>query len=37
MRADPSIDPNAELREFEPLRVVLALVPLLLAMLMSLQ
>jgi hypothetical protein len=37
MRADPSLDPNAELREFEPLRVVLALTPLLLAVLLSLQ
>jgi hypothetical protein len=36
MRADPSIDPNAELRSFEPLRVVLALGSLLLALLMSL-
>jgi hypothetical protein len=37
MRADPSIDPNAELRDFEPLRVVLALGSLLLGMLLSLQ
>lgn len=37
MRADPSIDPNAELRDFEPLRVVLALGSLLLALLLSLQ
>jgi hypothetical protein len=37
MRADPSLDPNAELREFEPLRVVLAVAPLLLAVLLSLQ
>jgi hypothetical protein len=37
MRADPSIDPNAELRDFEPLRVVLALSSLLLGMLLSLQ
>jgi hypothetical protein len=36
MRADPSIDPNAELRTFEPLRVVLALDSLLLAVLISL-
>ena len=36
MRADPSIDPNAELRSFEPLRVVLALGSLILALLMSL-
>jgi hypothetical protein len=36
MRADPSIDPNAELRTFEPLRVVLALGSLLLAVLISL-
>ncbi|GGA24151.1 hypothetical protein GCM10010981_10700 [Dyella nitratireducens] len=36
MRADPSIDPNAELRTFEPLRVVLAVGSLLLAVLMSL-
>jgi len=35
MRADPSIDPNAELRTFEPLRVVLALGSLLLAMVMA--
>lgn len=34
MRADPSVDPNAELRTFEPLRVVLALGSLLLAALM---
>jgi hypothetical protein len=37
MRADPSIDPNAELSELEPLRVALALAPLLLAILLSLQ
>jgi hypothetical protein len=37
MRTDPSIDPNAELRDFEPLRVVLALGSLLLALLLSLQ
>ena len=37
MRAAPSIDPNAELRTFEPLRVVLALGSLLLALLFSLQ
>ena len=37
MRADPTIDPNAELRTFEPLRVVLALGSLLLALLISLQ
>lgn len=36
MRADPSIDPNAELRTFEPLRVALALGSLLLAVLISL-
>jgi hypothetical protein len=36
MRADPSVDPNAELRSFEPLRVVLAIGSLLLAALMSL-
>lgn len=36
MRADPSIDPNAELRSFEPLRVVLALGSLLLAALLCL-
>jgi len=36
MRADPSVDPNAELRTFEPLRVVLAIGSLLLAVLMSL-
>lgn len=36
MRADPSMDPNAELRNFEPLRVVLAIGSLLLAVLMSL-
>jgi hypothetical protein len=36
MRADPSIDPKAELRTFEPLRVVLALGSLLLAVLISL-
>jgi hypothetical protein len=36
MRADPSIDPNAELRSFEPLRVVLALGALLLGLLLSL-
>jgi len=36
MRADPSVDPNAELRTFEPLRVVLALGSLLLAALISL-
>lgn len=36
MRADPSVDPNAELRSFEPLRVVLAIGSLLLAVLMSL-
>lgn len=37
MRADPTIDPNAELRTFEPLRVLLALGSLLLALLISLQ
>jgi len=37
MRADPSIDPNAELRSFEPLRVALAVGSLLLALLMSAQ
>jgi hypothetical protein len=37
MRADPSIDPNAELNTFEPLRVVLALGSLLLALILSLQ
>jgi hypothetical protein len=37
MRADSSIDPNAELRSFEPLRVALALGSLLLALLMSMQ
>lgn len=37
MHADPTIDPNAELRTFEPLRVVLALGSLLLALLISLQ
>jgi hypothetical protein len=36
MRADPSIDPNAELRGFEPLRVVLALGSVVLALLLSL-
>jgi hypothetical protein len=36
MRADPSVDPNAELRTFEPLRVALAIGSLLLAVLMSL-
>jgi hypothetical protein len=35
MRADPSIDPNAELRSFEPLRVVLALGALALGLLLS--
>jgi hypothetical protein len=37
MRADPSIDPNAELRSFEPLRVALAVGSLLLALLMGMQ
>ena len=37
MRADPPIDPNAELSTFEPLRVVLALGSLLLAVILSLQ
>jgi len=36
MRADPSIDPNAELRGFEPLRVMLALGALVLGLLLSL-
>jgi hypothetical protein len=36
MRADPSVDPNAELRTFEPLRVVLALGSLLLALVLCL-
>lgn len=34
MRADPSIDPNAELHSFEPLRVVLALGSVLLGLLL---
>jgi hypothetical protein len=36
MRADPSVDPNAELRTFEPLRVALALGSLLLALVLGL-
>ena len=36
MRADPNLDPNAELRRFEPLRVVLAVGSLVLGLLLSL-